>query len=59
MHSTAAQAAEVARTAGVGQLLLGHFSSRYKSNDVLLQEALPIFANTLLAEEGRTFRIGC
>jgi ribonuclease Z len=59
MHSTAAQAAEVARTAEVGQLLLGHFSSRYKSNDVLLQEALPIFPNTLLAEEGRTFRIGC
>lgn len=59
MHSTAAQAAMVAHTAEVGQLLLGHFSSRYKSNDVLLQEALPIFPRTLLAEEGRTFRIGC
>lgn len=59
MHSTAAQAAMVAHTAEVGQLLLGHFSSRYKSNDILLQEALPIFPRTLLAEEGRTFRIGC
>jgi ribonuclease Z len=56
-HSTAKQAAMLARAADVGTLLLGHFSSRYKDNRVLLEEALPFFQNTLLAEEGRTFRI--
>ena len=57
MHSTARQAAQLARDAGVGTLLLGHFSSRYKNNQVLLEEARPIFPNTLLADEGATFRI--
>lgn len=58
MHSTAAQAAQIARDAGAGQLLLGHFSSRYKHAEVLLAEALPIFANTLLSNEGAVFRVG-
>lgn len=57
-HSTARQAAMLAREAGAGALLLGHFSSRYRSNRVLLDEALPVFPNTMLAEEGSTFRIG-
>lgn len=57
MHSTAAQAAQLARDAGVGQLLLGHFSSRYKSADVLLKEAAPIFPNTLLSFEGGMFQV--
>ncbi len=57
MHSTAAQAAQLASDAGVGQLLLGHFSSRYKNADVLLQEALPIFPRTLLSNEGGLFQV--
>ena len=56
-HSTAKQAAMIDKAANVGTLLLGHFSSRYKDNRVLLDEALPFFANTLLAEEGRSFHI--
>lgn len=58
MHSTAKQAATIARDAGVRTLLLGHFSSRYKSSTLLLDEALPVFANTLLASEGATFQVG-
>ncbi|HRD52522.1 MAG TPA: ribonuclease Z [Flavobacteriales bacterium] len=57
MHSTAAEAATLARDAGVGQLLLGHFSSRYKSADELLQEALPIFPDTRVSEDGATYRV--
>lgn len=58
MHSTAAQAATLARDAQVGRLLLGHFSSRYKNTDRLLAEARAIFPNTAAAEEGRTFQVG-
>ncbi|HRH37529.1 MAG TPA: ribonuclease Z [Flavobacteriales bacterium] len=55
MHSTAGEAARLALAANVGQLLLGHFSSRYKSADELLAEALPIFPRTALSCEGGVF----
>lgn len=58
MHSTARQAATLARDAHVRQLLLGHFSSRYKDPDVLLAEAVEIFPNTLSAQEGCTYEVG-
>ena len=51
-HSTARQAALLAQAAGVKQLLLGHFSSRYKALEPLLQEARPVFPQTALAIEG-------
>jgi ribonuclease Z len=57
LHSTAAQAATMARDAGVGRLLLGHFSSRYKSEQALLQEALPIFPRTEAAREGQRYSV--
>jgi len=50
-HSTARQAAMVARDAGVGQLLLGHYSSRYDDENVLLQEAKAVFENVRLTNE--------
>ena len=56
-HSTAAQAAETARRAGVQRLLIGHFSSRYKDPQVLLDEARALFPATEIAVEGRTFEI--
>jgi ribonuclease Z len=56
-HSTAEQAAMIARDAGVGQLMLGHFSSRYKSVDELLAEAVEIFPETIVSEDGRTFPV--
>lgn len=57
MHSTAAQAATLAREAGVRQLLLGHFSSRYKSEQALLAEALAVFPNSRAAQEGHRYLI--
>lgn len=50
-HTTAAQAAEIARTAGVKNLLIGHFSARYEDESVLLKEASAVFPNTRLAKE--------
>lgn len=50
-HSTALQAAKVATTNNVKQLMLGHFSARYPDENVMLDEAKNIFDNTILAKE--------
>ncbi len=50
-HSTALQAATIARDADVKQLVIGHFSVRYEDEDVLLKEAQSVFPNTILATE--------
>ena len=52
-HSTALEAATVARDAGVKQLIIGHFSKRYLDEIPLLEEALSVFSNTRLANEGQ------
>jgi ribonuclease Z len=51
-HTTAKQAGEIAKLANVGQLIIGHFSSRYKELAPLLSEAQLEFPKTILAEEG-------
>ena len=56
-HSTARQAALVAREAGVGQLLLGHYSSRYEDEQILLREAREVFENTRLTDENAIFDV--
>jgi ribonuclease Z len=54
-HSTAAQAARIALEARVGQLILGHYSTRYKNLDRFRDEASAIFPNVQLAEDGKYF----
>ncbi|MBR3887197.1 MAG: ribonuclease Z [Alistipes sp.] len=56
-HSTTEDAAKVAKMAGVGRLLIGHFSSRYKDLSLLLDEARAMFPATDIAREGETFLI--
>lgn len=56
-HTTALQAGEVAKINGVKKLLIGHFSSRYKTLNMLLEEAQSVFENTELAVEGKTFQL--
>ncbi|MBQ2787056.1 MAG: ribonuclease Z [Bacteroidaceae bacterium] len=56
-HSTALQAAEIAIEAKVHKLIIGHFSSRYTDDNILLDEATELFPNTELAYEGATFSI--
>ena len=55
MHSTAADAATIAQKAKVGRLILGHYSSRHEEHQPFLEEAKPIFENTVLAEENLVF----
>jgi ribonuclease Z len=56
-HSSTTDAAKVAKMAGAGKLLIGHFSSRYKELEPLLQECREIFPETYIAEEKQTFTI--
>lgn len=54
-HSTAKEAAEIAKAADVKTLILGHYSTRYKSIDLFKTEAKEIFANVKLAKDGKVF----
>ncbi len=56
-HSTATQAASIAKQANVKQLIIGHYSGRYKNIEDFKTEAQEIFNNTLLAETGAIFEI--
>ncbi|MBV3638905.1 MULTISPECIES: ribonuclease Z [Bacteroides] len=50
-HTTAAQAGEIAKAAGVKKLVIGHFSARYEDENILLKEASAVFPETVLAKE--------
>lgn len=56
-HSTAKQAAQVAKAAGVKQLILGHFSARYYDLHPFLNEAKQVFENCVLAADGKKIKI--
>jgi len=56
-HSSAKQAALIAKGATVGRLILGHYSTRYSSLNKFIEEAETIFENVELAEDGKTFDI--
>lgn len=55
MHSTAKEAARIAKLANVKQLLLGHYSTRYSSIQLFKEEAETIFPNVLLGDDGKVF----
>lgn len=54
-HSTARQAANIAKEAGVGKLAIGHYSIRYREEALLLQEAREVFPETVLSDEMMLF----
>jgi ribonuclease Z len=51
-HTTASQAGEIARRAGVGKLIIGHFSARYENTEIHLHEARERFEKVYAAEDG-------
>ena len=56
-HSTGKDAARIAQKAEAGKLLIGHFSSRYKSPDHILEEAKAIFPNTEIGFDNSSFEL--
>lgn len=56
-HSTAKEAAAIAKAAEVNKLILGHYSTRYKSIDLFKEEAEHVFSNVVLADDGKVFEI--
>ena len=56
-HSTAKQAAEIAKQANVKKLILGHYSTRYPNIEKFKTEAKQIFENVELAKDGIVFKI--
>jgi len=55
-HSTAKEAAVIAKKAEAGTLILGHYSGRYKDLEDFRKEAQDVFDNVELAEDGKTFK---
>lgn len=54
-HSTAGDAATIAKKAGVRKLLLGHFSARNEDLSLILKEATEVFSNSVIGEEGQDY----
>ncbi len=54
-HATAKEAAAIAKSAEVETLILGHYSTRYKSIELFKEEASTIFSNVELADDGKSF----
>ena len=57
-HSTTLQAANCALEAGVGKLVIGHYSSRVKDLSVFARECRTVFPATVAADDGDEFEIG-
>ena len=56
-HSTASDAAKIAKLANVEKLLIGHFSARYNQIEEFQEEARKIFNNTIAIKDGDVFNI--
>lgn len=56
-HSTATDAAKIAKLASVKKLIIGHFSARYNDATIFENEARTVFGNTVAAQEGKTYKV--
>ncbi|OIQ15626.1 ribonuclease Z [Lacinutrix sp. MedPE-SW] len=56
-HSTAKEAAKIAKLANVGKLILGHYSTRYDDINMFKTEANEFFENVELADDGKVFEL--
>ena len=57
-HSTAIEAATIAKKSNAKHLIIGHFSNRYPDLNLILNEAKTVFENAEIADQGKTFKVG-
>ncbi|VXC41496.1 Ribonuclease Z [Flavobacterium sp. 9AF] len=57
MHTTAKQAAKIAKEANVKNLIMGHYSTRYGNINLFKEEAQTIFNNVILADDGKEIEL--
>lgn len=57
MHSTSREAAKLAKKAKAKQLILTHFSARYRDVRELVKQAKEIFPNTIAAEDNLVYDV--
>lgn len=56
-HSTIGQAADIAKRANVGQLITGHYSSRYQDLEPFVEQGQKVWPHVVLGEEGKTYEV--
>jgi ribonuclease Z len=56
-HSTSIEAAQIAKDANAGQLVIGHYSGRYPDTSLFQKEAETVFENVSLAKPGAIFTV--
>ena len=56
-HSTTLQAAALAKEAGAGRLIIGHYTSRNVAREVFLNECRSVFPETFAASDGDVYDI--
>lgn len=54
-HSSAIEAATIAKKANVGSLILGHYSTRYENIELFREEAQTVFDDVEIADDGKVF----
>lgn len=54
-HSSAIEAATIAKKANVGSLILGHYSTRYENIELFREEAKTVFDDVEIADDGKVF----
>ncbi len=57
LHSTATDAARIAKLANVKKLIIGHFSARYNDASLFEKEARTVFENTVAAKDGKIYKV--
>ncbi len=57
-HSTGMEAARIAKLANARKLLIGHFSGRYKTTDLILSEAKSVFSETYAVHDNDVYNVG-
>lgn len=57
MHTTLGQAIDIAKSANIDHMIVGHYSSRYQDTEIFMKQGLPKYDGLLLGEEGKVYQV--